>query len=170
MMWTQERLTSFANEMFSIAKNNLVEYGSATPMLFLCTEDKGVMAIALQFGSTEEKRTVYRAMEKLITEHKPSAIVLINESWVKSVEPGAHAAITRMEKNGVRAEPDRKEALLMVVSPVDAPDQMQMQMFHHEDTKIVFDGDPISNYTECVNYLLPDSWKLRKNPKEAVLN
>jgi hypothetical protein len=161
MKWTTEKIQEFAVKTMDTAKELLVSDGELMPVMFILSEHSEDIIVGLSFENTEEKKALYRQLEKLIATHKPTAVVMLNESWMKSIEPTDAATLARIEEGGVKAEPDRLEGIALAVSPIDGADTMMVQMFHHEGDKIVFDGDVQTDTSSVENRLLRSIWKDR---------
>jgi hypothetical protein len=117
--------------------------------------------VGLQFGSTEEKRKVYRAIEGLIALEKPDLIILVNDAWVKIMTKPDPIAMARIDEHGVSAEPDRTEAIIMIVSESTGPDRLISQPYHRDGSTIVWDPKPSEQFSDFTNKLLPPTWKIR---------
>lgn len=166
---TSEELNKLAHGLLDVAKGLLAEDGNLAPVAFLATSDGTVHATHLSFGSTAEKRKVYRALESAIVKLSPDGIIMINDSWYKNVPQGDIAAVERMEAHGVVAEPDRKEAITVTVSHKNAQDRIISLPYHRDNGSIVWE-DLIEQESGVENRLIPPNWKLRQSAEKASEN
>jgi hypothetical protein len=154
-------LKELGNSMLESAKKNLEEDGELMPVLLTQYLDnrKPNVIFGLAFNNSEEKRKTYAALKELFKIDPPDAIVMVNDSWVKTVDVKADpGAVERMEQNGVRNETGRTEAIVVVVSPRDGKDTLIMQPYHRENGKIVWDKRAEDQHT-VESRLLPPDWK-----------
>ena len=90
---------------------------------------------------------------------KPEAVILIQDVWMNKYD-GDPAVLERMENNGVRSEPDRKEALLMVVSE---PGKLDLNVLipYKRNGPVIQWEERREEQGQQFNRLLPEEWKSR---------
>lgn len=142
-------LKTIVASLVKTAKQNLETKGQLLPIAALIT-DKRVAIGGLVFGnSVEEKRAIYRQVDKMAKQMGADAIVLVNDTWYITREPNANL-------RGVAPsdEPDRKEALCVTVES-KLYRQSLMFPYHRDGSTIVWD-EPVAPTDEFESFITGD--------------
>ena len=166
---TNDEAKEMALDLLKSARKNLESDGNLMPIMVVAGCDPSIL-FGPSFRSFEEKRAVYSAIEKLVT-NTPGVThcITINDSYYKRTEPTDHAALDRMEQHGVSEEPDRQEAIIAMISPRDSDDFLAIQHYHRDGDNIVWDGDLVMEPGVTLeNRPLPPIWKLAPAVRDAL--
>jgi len=144
----------------AVAKKNLERDGSTIPIL-ISVAPSGNKLLALQFGSTEEKRAVYKHVVDFVIHDSPEALITVNDAWMKSAVttvPDAAQQIERARKYGISEDPDRQECLIVCVSERDGEDRVIIYPYSRVEGEVVF-GERSEDHKDFENMMLPKNWK-----------
>lgn len=131
------------------AKEILVKNGSLTAGLFVSGrkgDDRTTMIFMFASFEPESKRPLMKAVaHKLKTENplkevKVDEVALVTEAWV-SVATKNTANSTWLSNVIPSQDPQRKEAIIVMVQRKDGSSELMTQFFAHKGDKIVFEKD-----------------------------
>ena len=151
-----------AEALFADTKRQLENGEEIIPQAWLI-ERREALCIQLHFHDTPTKRAAYLEVQRLISERRPEAVILIQDTWMKVFPRGARSEAERLDQEGVASQPDKGEALVMQVSDRNAEDLTVLQPYERLGRFISWmPRDETTGYSpDTWTRLLPPDWKTR---------